>query len=84
MNPLARTLQFAAKCFGIYPTYNEETTLENIHTLLACSTLLAALKINPNSDFEVEALHARYSKLAAPKARPNTRCCCGTAAAWWG
>ena len=28
------------------------------------------LKINPNGDFEVKALDARYTKLAAPKAKP--------------
>ena len=28
------------------------------------------LKINPNGDFEVEALYARYTKLVAPKAKP--------------
>ena len=27
------------------------------------------LKINPNGDFEVEALYARYTKLVAPKAK---------------
>ena len=27
------------------------------------------LKINPNGDFEVESLYARYTKLAAPKAK---------------
>ena len=33
------------------------------------------LKFNPNGDFEVKALYARYTKLVVPKAKPRQSQC---------